>query len=188
MTLVQLKDLNLSLLSKCLLHTSVCNWTRGVSKLCLCCLSTKFDKKSFLLSFWTFGTSEQQRHCFLIPGELLSSGERREVEIRGCSIWCVEKIKNHLWKLVRERDGKSCAINSALIDFYLWPYAKQHHEEMAHIPIHHTRCVYYWNVYRMLSFICLKAFICLNKTEVNERTSVSCLCVCVFRNALLLTK
>ncbi|XP_058245980.1 queuosine salvage protein [Hemibagrus wyckioides] len=79
----------------------------------------------------------------LKKGELLSSGERREVEIRGCSIWCVEKIKNHLWKLVRERDGKSCAINSALIDFYLWPYAKQHHEEMAHIPIHHTRCVYY---------------------------------------------
>lgn len=81
--------------------------------------------------------------CFLLSGELLSSGERREVEIRGCSIWCVEKIKDHLWRLVRERDRKSCDINSALIDFYLWPYAKQHHEEMAHIPIHHTRCIYY---------------------------------------------
>ncbi|XP_053480342.1 queuosine salvage protein [Ictalurus furcatus] len=79
----------------------------------------------------------------LKKGELLSSGERREVEIRGCSIWCVEKIKNHLWQLVRERDGKSCDINSALIDFYLWPYAKQHHGEMAHVPIHHTRCIYY---------------------------------------------
>ncbi|XP_026868021.2 queuosine salvage protein isoform X2 [Electrophorus electricus] len=76
-------------------------------------------------------------------GELLVSGERREVEIRGCSIWCVEKIKKHLWKLVHERDGKRCNINSALIDFYLWPYAKQHHKEMAHIPIHHTRCIYY---------------------------------------------
>lgn len=76
-------------------------------------------------------------------GELLSSGERREVEIRGCSIWCVEKIRQHLWKLVEEKDGKSCHINSALIDFYLWPYAKKHHKEMAHIPIHHTRCIYY---------------------------------------------
>ncbi|XP_076847599.1 queuosine 5'-phosphate N-glycosylase/hydrolase [Brachyhypopomus gauderio] len=76
-------------------------------------------------------------------GELLVSGERREVEIRGCSIWCVEKIKSHLWKLVQERDKKRCDINSALIDFYLWPYAKQHHKEMAHIPIHHTRCIYY---------------------------------------------
>lgn len=79
----------------------------------------------------------------LMNGELLSSGERREVEIRGCSIWCVEKIKNDLWRLVLERDGKRCDINSALIDFYLWTYAKQHHKEMAHIPIHHTRCVYY---------------------------------------------
>ncbi|XP_066499231.1 queuosine salvage protein isoform X2 [Hoplias malabaricus] len=76
-------------------------------------------------------------------GELLHSGERREVEIRGCSIWGVERIKTCLWELVKERDGKSCNINSALIDFYLWPYAKQHHKEMAHIPIHHTRCIYY---------------------------------------------
>ncbi|KAA0713680.1 Queuosine salvage protein [Triplophysa tibetana] len=76
-------------------------------------------------------------------GELLSSGERREVEIRGCSIWCVERIQHHLWNLVEQRDGKKCHINSALIDFYLWAYAKKHHKEMAHIPIHHTRCIYY---------------------------------------------
>lgn len=79
----------------------------------------------------------------LKSGELLSSGERREVEIRGCSIWCVDRIREHLWNLVEQRDGKSCHINSALIDFYLWPYAKKHHKEMAHIPIHHTRCIYY---------------------------------------------
>ncbi|KAK5871102.1 hypothetical protein PBY51_004001 [Eleginops maclovinus] len=79
----------------------------------------------------------------LNKGELLSSGDRREVEIRGCSIWSVELIKEHLFKLVRERDGQTCNINSAVIDFYLWPYAKKHHKEMAHIPIHHTRCIYY---------------------------------------------
>ncbi|KAA8592160.1 hypothetical protein FQN60_017615 [Etheostoma spectabile] len=76
-------------------------------------------------------------------GELLSSGDRREVEIRGCSIWSVELIKDRLCKLVQERDGQTCTVNSAVIDFYLWPYAKQHHKEMAHIPIHHTRCIYY---------------------------------------------
>ncbi|XP_078141221.1 queuosine 5'-phosphate N-glycosylase/hydrolase [Centroberyx gerrardi] len=76
-------------------------------------------------------------------GELLNSGDRREVEIRGCSIWSVELIQAHLCKLVQERDGQTCNINSAVIDFYLWPYAKQHHKEMAHIPIHHTRCIYY---------------------------------------------
>lgn len=79
-----------------------------------------------------------------LTGELLSSGDRREVEIRGCSIWCVELIKDRFCKLVQERDTQPCSINSAVIDFYLWPYAKQHHKEMAHIPIHHTRCIYYW--------------------------------------------
>ncbi|KAK7933813.1 hypothetical protein WMY93_004709 [Mugilogobius chulae] len=76
-------------------------------------------------------------------GELLPSGDRREVEIRGCSIWAVERIKRHLCRLVQERDKQTCPINSVIIDFYLWPYAKQHHQEMAHIPIHHTRCIYY---------------------------------------------
>ncbi|XP_056447598.1 queuosine salvage protein [Gadus chalcogrammus] len=76
-------------------------------------------------------------------GELLRSGDRREVEIRGCSIWSVELIKEHLCKLVQERDGVPCNINSAIIDFYLWPYAKKHEKEMSHIPIHHTRCIYY---------------------------------------------
>uniref|UniRef100_A0A8C6T7F0 Queuosine 5'-phosphate N-glycosylase/hydrolase n=1 Tax=Neogobius melanostomus TaxID=47308 RepID=A0A8C6T7F0_9GOBI len=76
-------------------------------------------------------------------GELMESGDRSEVEIRGCSIWAVELIKQHLHRLVQERDKTSCPVTSAIIDFYLWPYAKKHHKEMAHIPIHHTRCIYY---------------------------------------------
>ncbi|KAG9337198.1 hypothetical protein JZ751_029678 [Albula glossodonta] len=80
----------------------------------------------------------------LKQGELLASGDRREVEIRGCSIWCVERIKTVLWSLIEQRDGQpNREINSALIDFYLWPYAKEHSQDMAHIPIHHTRCIYY---------------------------------------------
>ncbi|KAG7481120.1 hypothetical protein MATL_G00063440 [Megalops atlanticus] len=80
----------------------------------------------------------------LKEGIVLPPGDRREVEIRGCSIWCVERIKAHLWSLIEQRDGKrSEEINSAIIDFFLWPYAKEHHMEMAHIPIHHTRTIYY---------------------------------------------
>ncbi|XP_076126178.1 queuosine 5'-phosphate N-glycosylase/hydrolase [Alosa pseudoharengus] len=79
----------------------------------------------------------------LKKGELLDSGDRREVEIRGCSIDSVEQIKEKLVQLMAQRDGEECHINSALIDFFLWPYAKEHHKEMAHIPIHHTRCIYY---------------------------------------------
>lgn len=97
-------------------------------------------------------TAQAERCCLLIyllyppshpAGELLSPGDRRELEIRGCSIWAVELIKQRLCKLVQERDAQTCGVNSAIIDFYLWPYAKQHHKEMAHIPIHHTRSVYY---------------------------------------------
>ncbi|KAM6959016.1 queuosine 5'-phosphate N-glycosylase/hydrolase [Aplochiton taeniatus] len=76
-------------------------------------------------------------------GECINSGDRREVEIRGCSIWCVERIKTALCQRVEQRDHTSCRVNSAIIDFYLWPYAKRHHKDMAHIPIHHTRCIYY---------------------------------------------
>ncbi|XP_072289701.1 queuosine 5'-phosphate N-glycosylase/hydrolase [Eucyclogobius newberryi] len=79
----------------------------------------------------------------LKKGERLPSGDRREVEIRGCSIWAVERIKVHLLRLVQERDKQNCPINSVIIDFYLWPYAKRHHQQMAHVPIHHTRCIYY---------------------------------------------
>ncbi|XP_028294540.1 queuosine 5'-phosphate N-glycosylase/hydrolase [Gouania willdenowi] len=79
----------------------------------------------------------------LKKGEMLPSGDRREVEIRGCSIWSVELIRERLHQMVQDRDSQTCSITSALIDFYLWPYAKQHHTQMAHIPIHHTRCIYY---------------------------------------------
>lgn len=79
----------------------------------------------------------------LKKGELLPSGDSREVEIRGCSIWAVELIKEHVCKLVQDRDKHPSDVTSVIIDFYLWPYAKQHHAEMAHIPIHHTRCIYY---------------------------------------------
>lgn len=106
--------------------------TRG----CLSCQAQNaFSKKKRNIS---------HLHVGCLAGELLASGDREEVEIRGCSIWSVELIKKRFCKLVQERDTQTCSINSAIIDFYLWPYAKQHHKEMAHIPIHHTRCVYYW--------------------------------------------
>ncbi|XP_018614663.1 queuosine 5'-phosphate N-glycosylase/hydrolase [Scleropages formosus] len=80
----------------------------------------------------------------LNEGLQLPSGDRREVEIRGCSICCVERIKTHLWCIIEEKEGKRNEdINSAVIDFFLWSYAKEHHMEMSHIPIHLTRCIYY---------------------------------------------
>ncbi|RMZ77668.1 hypothetical protein DV738_g4248, partial [Chaetothyriales sp. CBS 135597] len=58
-------------------------------------------------------------------GELLESGEPAEVEIRGCSIWCVQLIKREIearfavelseWKA----NGEGRDVNAVLIDFLL---------------------------------------------------------------------
>lgn len=61
-------------------------------------------------------------------------GSELECEIRGCSIAAVEKLKKFI---------KYPGVTSVLIDFVLWPYAKAMTKEMAHIPIHQTRSVFY---------------------------------------------
>ena len=37
----------------------------------------------------------------------------------------------------------SPTINSVTIDYYLWNYARQHQELMAHLPIHRTLTIFY---------------------------------------------
>ncbi|KAJ2785033.1 hypothetical protein H4R18_000741 [Coemansia javaensis] len=67
---------------------------------------------------------------------LLASGDPREVEIRGNSIWAVERIR----RLIA---AAGADVNAVMIDFFLWDYAKEHADAMREIPIHHTRSVYY---------------------------------------------
>ncbi|EPY82404.1 kinesin family member 27 isoform 3-like protein [Camelus ferus] len=63
----------------------------------------------------------------LLKGEMLSYGSRQEVEIRGCSLWCVELIRDCLLELIEEKGEKSSdEINSILLDYYLWDYARDH--------------------------------------------------------------
>ncbi|XP_008567276.1 PREDICTED: UPF0553 protein C9orf64 homolog, partial [Galeopterus variegatus] len=80
----------------------------------------------------------------LLKGEMLSYGDKQEVEIRGCSLWCVELIRDCLLELIEKKGKKSDGeINSILLDYYLWDYARDHREEMKGIPFHRTRCIYY---------------------------------------------
>ncbi|KAI9506019.1 hypothetical protein BX070DRAFT_187652 [Coemansia spiralis] len=67
---------------------------------------------------------------------LLPSGHEWEVEIRGNSIWAVERIRQHIL-------ASGAHVNAILIDFYLWDYAKEHPESMRSVPIHLTRSVFY---------------------------------------------
>lgn len=73
----------------------------------------------------------------LEAGELLLPGNELEAEIRGCSIHAVEQ----LMKIVRQRTGAD--VNSVILDFYLWDYAKASQTLMAHIPVHHVRSIFY---------------------------------------------
>ncbi|XP_069481966.1 queuosine 5'-phosphate N-glycosylase/hydrolase [Ambystoma mexicanum] len=80
----------------------------------------------------------------LNKGVMFYSGEPQEVEIRGCSIWCVELLCDYLIKLLKKNGEKtSQEINPVLLDHYLWDYARDHREEMKFIPFHHVRCIYY---------------------------------------------
>ncbi|KAK9465651.1 hypothetical protein V1512DRAFT_44405 [Lipomyces arxii] len=70
----------------------------------------------------------------------IGHGEPAEVELRGCSIWAVELIKEEILKSYP--DAK---INSILLDFYLWDKAKevQKYITESEIPCHRTRSIYY---------------------------------------------
>ena len=42
-----------------------------------------------------------------------------------------------------EEDEVSMVVNAALIDFYLWNYAKSHSDFMQTFPIHRTHSIFY---------------------------------------------
>ncbi|KAF2728747.1 hypothetical protein EJ04DRAFT_546647 [Polyplosphaeria fusca] len=74
--------------------------------------------------------------------EPIESGHSWELQIRGCSIWCIELLRREILKL--DPDAK---VNAILIDFFLYDLAKEREkngdevEEM--IPHHRTRSIWY---------------------------------------------
>ncbi|KFV44452.1 UPF0553 protein C9orf64, partial [Gavia stellata] len=80
----------------------------------------------------------------LREGTIFQSGDKEEVEIRGCSIWCCALICQHLLELYKKK-GQDMRekINAVLLDYHLWDYARDHREEMKDTPFHRVRCIYY---------------------------------------------
>lgn len=73
--------------------------------------------------------------------EEIKSGEKCELELRGCSIWAVELIKRQIL-----RDHPDAKVNSVLIDTFLYDTlkAKEAAGEMTEmIPHHRTRSIWY---------------------------------------------
>lgn len=80
----------------------------------------------------------------LAKGTMFDSGDRLEVEIRGCSIWAVELIVEEVRKsLTSKKLDPAVMVNAILVDHYLWDYRRDHAAETDHIPIHKIRCIYY---------------------------------------------
>ncbi|KAI9182956.1 hypothetical protein H9P43_003872 [Blastocladiella emersonii ATCC 22665] len=74
------------------------------------------------------------------PAHRLASGDPVEVEIRAGSVWAVEVVRRRIVEMIEEGEKAPTAV---LLDFFLWDYAKTHPEDMAHIPIHRTRGIFY---------------------------------------------
>ena len=45
--------------------------------------------------------------------------------------------------MAKNPEVKATAYTATQIDYYLWHYAKDHPEDMEHLPIHHTRSIFY---------------------------------------------
>ncbi|XP_073407567.1 queuosine 5'-phosphate N-glycosylase/hydrolase-like [Dendrobates tinctorius] len=93
-----------------------------------------------------FGTMRYSEDLLkkLKEGWLFRNGDREEMEIRGCSIWAVELVCDHLRELFQKNGEKmSNEINPVLIDHFLWDYARDYREEIKEVPFHRVRCIYY---------------------------------------------
>ncbi|KAH3850687.1 queuosine salvage protein-like [Dreissena polymorpha] len=81
---------------------------------------------------------------FLRKDPMMKTGDRYEVEIRGCSIWATELVSEETRRILdADVDGRNLISNSIIIDFYLWDYRRAHADEMGNIPFHKIRCIYY---------------------------------------------
>lgn len=75
--------------------------------------------------------------------EPLGAGALMEVEIRGCSIWCVDLIRREIERRHPEAKGK---VNAVLIDYFLYDTCKEMEargelDDM--LPHHRTRSIFY---------------------------------------------
>ncbi|KAI1842778.1 hypothetical protein JX265_005105 [Neoarthrinium moseri] len=72
-------------------------------------------------------------------GSMIESGSRSELQLRACSIWCVELIRREI-----KREHPDAKVNAILIDFFLYDTMKQLEEQGKEtMPHHRTRSIWY---------------------------------------------
>ena len=76
----------------------------------------------------------------------LENGSDDEIEIRGCSIEAVERVKDEVRSLIERYPNlelNKADVNAILIDHFLWDYRREHAAQLEQVPFHKTRCIYY---------------------------------------------
>lgn len=78
-------------------------------------------------------------HAQVARRDIIQSGSHYELQLRACSIWCVELIKREI-----KRDHPDADINAILIDFFLYDTMKSlEAQEKETMPHHRTRSIWY---------------------------------------------
>ena len=71
--------------------------------------------------------------------DIIDSGHPWEIQMRGCSVWCVELIRR---EIVRAHPETS--VNAILLDFFLYDTIKDmENQGKDMIPHHRTRSIWY---------------------------------------------
>ena len=118
-----------------------------VNKLCI-------SKQNFIFLFRVpqtlvrFGALQYTERLYelLNKNHMFKNGDREEVEIRGCSIHAVELIREEIAKTQQQSsilDSANLRLNSSMIDFFLWEYRRRFAKDLARIPYHKCRCIFY---------------------------------------------
>jgi hypothetical protein len=69
----------------------------------------------------------------------IESGHEWEIQLRGCSIWCVELMRKQIL-----RNNPDAEVNAILIDFFLYDTVKEREATGFDMKPHHrTRSIWY---------------------------------------------
>jgi len=92
-----------------------------------------------------FGALEYSKKLYelLDKNHMFQNGDCEEMEIRGCSVHAVELIREELKNCVIPLEDQTLQVNSTMIDFFLWEYRRRFATDLARIPYHKVRCIYY---------------------------------------------
>lgn len=77
---------------------------------------------------------------------LFKNGESLEVQIRGCSIWTAELLRQKIAEKITLKASSELSVpNAILLDFYIWDFVYKNKALLTamNIPFHRVRCIYY---------------------------------------------